>query len=139
MARAWARAGSSGEEQRPEQRHQQRRARETADALKAEGWEFADIEAARLATVRTDALEQLQAARIAAALAAGEAERGDVVVFDGRGYFAPSAEDGDRYWVKRVIAVGGDSGFGSFGDPDRAGLTQRPEGGVRERIPAPAE
>ena len=30
----------------------------------AEGWEFADIEAARLATVRTDALEQLQAARI---------------------------------------------------------------------------
>ena len=40
---------------------------------------------------------------------AGEAERGGVVVFDGRGYFAPSAEDGDRYWVKRVIAVGGDS------------------------------
>lgn len=38
----------------------------------------------------------------------GTAERGDIVVFDGRGYFAPSAQDGDRYWVKRVIAVGGD-------------------------------
>lgn len=38
----------------------------------------------------------------------GTAERGEIVVFDGRGYFAPSAADGDRYWVKRVIAVGGD-------------------------------
>lgn len=38
----------------------------------------------------------------------GAAQRGDIVVFDGRGYFAPSAADGDRYWVKRVIAVGGD-------------------------------
>ena len=38
----------------------------------------------------------------------GTAQRGDIVVFDGRGYFAPSAADGDRYWVKRVIAVGGD-------------------------------
>jgi signal peptidase I len=38
----------------------------------------------------------------------GSAERGDIVVFDGTGYFAPSAADGDRYWVKRVIAVGGD-------------------------------
>lgn len=38
----------------------------------------------------------------------GRADRGDIVVFDGTGYFAPSAEDGDRYWVKRVIAVGGD-------------------------------
>jgi len=38
----------------------------------------------------------------------GTAQRGDVVVFDGRGYFAPSAGEGDRYWVKRVIAVGGD-------------------------------
>ena len=37
----------------------------------------------------------------------GTAEPGEIVVFDGRGYFAPSAEDGDRYWVKRVIAVGG--------------------------------
>lgn len=36
------------------------------------------------------------------------ADRGDVVVFDGRGYFAPSADDGDRFWVKRVLAVGGD-------------------------------
>ncbi|GAA1488587.1 signal peptidase I [Brachybacterium sacelli] len=36
------------------------------------------------------------------------ATRGEVVVFDGTGYFAPSAADGDRYWVKRVIAVGGD-------------------------------
>ena len=39
----------------------------------------------------------------------GTAQRGEIVVFDGRGYFAPSAVDGDRYWVKRVIAVGGDS------------------------------
>ncbi|WP_106506268.1 signal peptidase I [Brachybacterium timonense] len=38
----------------------------------------------------------------------GTARRGDVVVFDGSGYFG-SAEDGSRYWVKRVIAVGGDS------------------------------
>lgn len=38
----------------------------------------------------------------------GRADRGDIVVFDGTGYFAPSAEDGDRYWVKRVIATGGD-------------------------------
>lgn len=37
----------------------------------------------------------------------GTAARGDVVVFDGRGYFGP-AEGGGRYWVKRVIAVGGD-------------------------------
>jgi len=35
------------------------------------------------------------------------AERGQVVVFDGRGYFG--GEDGTgHYWVKRVIAVGGD-------------------------------
>ncbi len=40
---------------------------------------------------------------------AGTAERGQVVVFDGSGYFAPSSADGGRYWVKRVIAVGGDS------------------------------
>ena len=38
----------------------------------------------------------------------GTAERGDIVVFDGIGYFAPSASDGDRYWVKRVIAIDGD-------------------------------
>lgn len=38
----------------------------------------------------------------------GTAERGEIVVFDGRGYFAPSAADGDRFWVKRVIAVGGE-------------------------------
>lgn len=38
----------------------------------------------------------------------GTARRGDVVVFDGSGYFGP-AEDGSRFWVKRVIAVGGDS------------------------------
>ncbi|MFC7373943.1 signal peptidase I [Brachybacterium sp. GCM10030268] len=38
----------------------------------------------------------------------GEAERGQIVVFDGTGYFAPSQADGGRYWVKRVIAVGGD-------------------------------
>jgi signal peptidase I len=40
---------------------------------------------------------------------AGEARRGEIVVFDGTGYFAPSAADGGRYWVKRVIAVGGDT------------------------------
>src|SRR5699024_9362809 len=39
--------------------------------------------------------------------ARGTAEPGEIVVFDGRGYFAPSAADGERYWVKRVIAVGG--------------------------------
>lgn len=38
----------------------------------------------------------------------GTAERGDIVVFDGLGYFAPAASDGDRYWVKRVIAIDGD-------------------------------
>ncbi|WP_422116952.1 signal peptidase I [Brachybacterium sp. UNK5269] len=38
----------------------------------------------------------------------GTAERGDIVVFDGSGYFAPSTADGGRFWVKRVIAVGGD-------------------------------
>ncbi|ASK66577.1 signal peptidase I [Brachybacterium avium] len=38
----------------------------------------------------------------------GTAERGEIVVFDGRGYFAPSAADGNRFWVKRVIAVGGE-------------------------------
>lgn len=38
----------------------------------------------------------------------GTAERGEIVVFDGSGYFAPSSADGDRYWVKRVIAVDGD-------------------------------
>lgn len=35
------------------------------------------------------------------------ARRGEVVVFDGTGYFAPGA-DGRRFWVKRVIGVGGD-------------------------------
>lgn len=39
----------------------------------------------------------------------GTARRGQVVVFDGSGYFLPDAEGGSgRYWVKRVIAVGGD-------------------------------
>lgn len=38
----------------------------------------------------------------------GTAEPGRIVVFDGRGYFAPSAADGGHYWVKRVIAVGGE-------------------------------
>lgn len=38
----------------------------------------------------------------------GQAQRGDIVVFDGSGYFAPTADDGGRYWVKRVIAVGGE-------------------------------
>ncbi|WP_114855236.1 signal peptidase I [Brachybacterium sp. YJGR34] len=38
----------------------------------------------------------------------GSARRGEIVVFDGTGYFAPTADGGDRYWVKRVIAVGGD-------------------------------
>lgn len=37
----------------------------------------------------------------------GTARRGEVVVFDGTGYFGPG-EDGRRYWVKRVIGVGGD-------------------------------
>lgn len=34
----------------------------------------------------------------------GTATRGSVVVFDGEGYFGGSS----RYWVKRVIGVGGD-------------------------------
>lgn len=38
----------------------------------------------------------------------GTAERGQVVVFDASGYFG-AGEGGGRYWVKRVIAVGGDS------------------------------
>ncbi len=38
----------------------------------------------------------------------GEAARGEVVVFDGTGYFAPSDDSGSGYWVKRVVAVGGD-------------------------------
>lgn len=37
----------------------------------------------------------------------GQAHRGEIVVFDGSGYFAPG-EDGHRYWVKRVIGIGGD-------------------------------
>lgn len=37
----------------------------------------------------------------------GTAVRGQVVVVDGRGYFAP-ADGSGRYWVKRVIGVGGD-------------------------------
>ena len=37
----------------------------------------------------------------------GTAQPGQIVVFDGSGYFAPGDEDGDRFWVKRVIAVGG--------------------------------
>ncbi|ATG55392.1 signal peptidase I [Brachybacterium ginsengisoli] len=38
----------------------------------------------------------------------GTAERGEIVVFNGRGYFSSASADGDRYWVKRVIGVGGD-------------------------------
>lgn len=41
----------------------------------------------------------------------GTAERGQIVVLDGSGYFG-SSDGGSatgRYWVKRVIAVGGDS------------------------------
>ena len=34
----------------------------------------------------------------------GTARRGDVVVFDGKGYFGGASQ----YWVKRVIGVGGD-------------------------------
>lgn len=37
----------------------------------------------------------------------GQARRGQIVVFDGSGYFPPAA-DGSPYVVKRVIAVGGD-------------------------------
>lgn len=35
-------------------------------------------------------------------------QRGDVVVFDSKGYFS-SLNTTQRYWVKRVIAVGGDT------------------------------
>lgn len=38
----------------------------------------------------------------------GTAQRGAIVVFDGAGYFGPT-QSGSRYWVKRVIAVGGDT------------------------------
>lgn len=38
----------------------------------------------------------------------GSAQRGDLVVFDGAGYFAPSGSGSGRYWVKRVVAVGGE-------------------------------
>lgn len=37
----------------------------------------------------------------------GTARRGEIVVFDGRGYFGPSS-DGSRYWVKRVIGLPGE-------------------------------
>lgn len=37
----------------------------------------------------------------------GTARRGEVVVLDGTGYLGPG-DDGDRYWVKRVIGIGGD-------------------------------
>ena len=37
----------------------------------------------------------------------GQAVRGQVVVFDGSGYFGPT-DGGGAFWVKRVIAVGGD-------------------------------
>jgi signal peptidase I len=37
----------------------------------------------------------------------GQAERGEVVVFDGSDYF-PGAQGGKRWLVKRVIGVGGD-------------------------------
>ena len=37
----------------------------------------------------------------------GAAQRGDIVVLDGSGYFAPSAESSGRFWVKRVIATDG--------------------------------
>lgn len=37
----------------------------------------------------------------------GAARRGDIVVLDGSGYFAPSAESSGRFWVKRVIATDG--------------------------------
>ena len=39
---------------------------------------------------------------------AGQAVRGQVVVFDGTGYFAPVNGGEDKYWVKRIIGVGGD-------------------------------
>ena len=38
----------------------------------------------------------------------GTAQRGDIVVLDGAGFFAPSAESNGRFWVKRVIATGGE-------------------------------
>ena len=38
---------------------------------------------------------------------AGQAHRGDVVVFDGTGYFG-GPDSHATYWVKRVIGVGGD-------------------------------
>ncbi len=49
--------------------------------------------------------------------ARGTAERGELVVFDGRGYFEPTTGEGQegadgavggRFWLKRVIAIGGD-------------------------------
>lgn len=38
----------------------------------------------------------------------GDAQPGDIVVLDGSGYFAPSADSSGRFWVKRVIAADGD-------------------------------
>jgi signal peptidase I len=38
---------------------------------------------------------------------AGSARRGEVVVLDGSGYF-PEDRASSRFWVKRVVAVGGD-------------------------------
>src|SRR5690625_6417558 len=38
----------------------------------------------------------------------GAAQRGDIVVLDGSGFFAPSADSDGKFWVKRVIATGGE-------------------------------
>ena len=38
----------------------------------------------------------------------GAAQRGDIVVLDGSGFCAPSADSDGKFWVKRVIATGGE-------------------------------
>lgn len=38
----------------------------------------------------------------------GTARRGEIVVFDGTGYFGDGEDSSGRFWVKRVIGIGGD-------------------------------
>lgn len=55
---------------------------------------------------------------------AGAARRGEVVVFDGEGYFGGPDSHG-RYWVKRVVALGGDR-ISCCGQDGRLRLNGRP-------------
>lgn len=56
----------------------------------------------------------------------GAAQRGQLVVFDGAGYFSP-ADGTDHFWVKRVIGVAGDTvEFNRAKDPDHLLVNGQP-------------